>query len=84
MSFIDPQQMPTIPIYRVTDSTGKFIDSAQDPNLDKEYAIKVYKKMLLLESMDKILYDSQRQGRISFYMTNSGEEVSSLNFIAFV
>lgn len=24
--------------------------------------------------MDKILYESQRQGRISFYMTNNGEE----------
>ena len=24
--------------------------------------------------MDKILYESQRQGRISFYMTNAGEE----------
>lgn len=24
--------------------------------------------------MDRILYESQRQGRISFYMTNYGEE----------
>jgi 2-oxoisovalerate dehydrogenase E1 component alpha subunit len=28
-----------------------------------------------LNTMDKILYESQRQGRISFYMTNYGEEV---------
>lgn len=26
--------------------------------------------------MDKILYESQRQGRISFYMTNFGEEAA--------
>lgn len=31
--------------------------------------------MARLNAIDKILYDSQRQGRISFYMTNFGEEV---------
>ncbi|KHJ81382.1 2-oxoisovalerate dehydrogenase subunit alpha, domain protein [Oesophagostomum dentatum] len=30
--------------------------------------------MTQLNVMDRILYDSQRQGRISFYMTNFGEE----------
>ena len=29
--------------------------------------------MTMLNTMDKILYESQRQGRISFYMTNYGE-----------
>lgn len=32
--------------------------------------------MTKLNTMDKILYESQRQGRISFYMTSYGEEVS--------
>lgn len=30
--------------------------------------------MTQLNTMDRILYESQRQGRISFYMTNYGEE----------
>lgn len=30
--------------------------------------------MTLLNVMDRILYESQRQGRISFYMTSYGEE----------
>ena len=30
--------------------------------------------MTQLTTFDKILYESQRQGRISFYMTNTGEE----------
>ena len=34
----------------------------------------MYKSMTLLNTMDRILYESQRQGRISFYMTNFGEE----------
>jgi len=36
--------------------------------------MKMYKDMTLLNTMDRILYESQRQGRISFYMTNYGEE----------
>lgn len=30
--------------------------------------------MVILSEMDRVLYESQRQGRISFYMTNFGEE----------
>lgn len=36
--------------------------------------LKMYHGMTLLNSMDRVLYESQRQGRISFYMTNFGEE----------
>jgi len=42
--------------------------------LSKEIVVKMYKDMTLLNTMDHILYESQRQGRISFYMTNYGEE----------
>ncbi|NXW93817.1 ODBA dehydrogenase, partial [Alopecoenas beccarii] len=42
--------------------------------LPKEQVLKLYKTMTLLNTMDRILYESQRQGRISFYMTNYGEE----------
>jgi hypothetical protein len=38
--------------------------------------------MLTLNTMDNILYDVQRQGRISFYMTNYGEEASHLGSAA--
>ena len=42
--------------------------------LDKDTVVKMYHCMTLLNTMDRILYESQRQGRISFYMTNYGEE----------
>lgn len=42
--------------------------------LGKDTVVKMYKDMTLLNTMDRILYESQRQGRISFYMTNYGEE----------
>jgi len=32
--------------------------------------------------MDKMLYESQRQGRISFYMTNEGEEAAQIGSAA--
>ena len=38
--------------------------------------LKIYKDMVLLHQMDNILYKMQRQGRISFYMTNYGEEAT--------
>jgi len=38
----------------------------------------MYKDMTLLNTMDRILYESQRQGRISFYMTNYGEEATHI------
>jgi 2-oxoisovalerate dehydrogenase E1 component alpha subunit len=34
----------------------------------------MFKTMFTLNRMDKVLYNAQRQGRISFYMTNFGEE----------
>lgn len=71
-----------IPIYRVMNSDGSFIDSKQDPNLDKETVQKMFRDMVKLNTMDKILYESQRQGRISFYMTNYGEEATHIGSAA--
>jgi len=42
----------------------------------------MYKSMVLLSIMDKMLYESQRQGRISFYMTNEGEEAIQIGSAA--
>ncbi|EPB92623.1 2-oxoisovalerate dehydrogenase E1 component, alpha subunit [Mucor circinelloides 1006PhL] len=72
MQFIQKQQ--TLQAYRVMDHTGTVLNADHDPNLPKEEVLKCYKDMLLLHTMDGILYDAQRQGRISFYMTHYGEE----------
>ncbi len=44
--------------------------------LPKETILEMYRQMTALNVMDIILYDAQRQGRISFYMTSTGEEAS--------
>lgn len=74
LSFLEPDTYDGIPVYRVMSRDGEVIDPQQDPGLDKDVVMKMYKTMTTLNTMDKILYESQRQGRISFYMTNYGEE----------
>lgn len=38
--------------------------------------------MVTLNIMDLVLYEAQRQGRISFYMTNYGEEATHMGSAA--
>ena len=38
----------------------------------------MYRKMAVLQSMDLVFYDAQRQGRFSFYMTTAGEEAINI------
>lgn len=68
------QNIAPLQAYRVMDHTGVVFDKAHDPNLPKEEVIDWYTKMVTLHTMDGILYEAQRQGRISFYMTHYGEE----------
>jgi 2-oxoisovalerate dehydrogenase E1 component alpha subunit len=42
----------------------------------------MYKNMLKLNNLDKVFYDAQRQGRISFYMTSFGEEATHIGAAA--
>ncbi|KAM9590792.1 2-oxoisovalerate dehydrogenase subunit alpha, mitochondrial-like isoform 2-T2 [Morphnus guianensis] len=74
LEFIQPNVISGIPIYRVMDRQGHIVSPDEDPQLPKELVLKLYKTMTLLNTMDRILYESQRQGRISFYMTNYSEE----------
>ena len=64
------------------DNEGSVIHAEQDPDLGEDKLVHMYKSMTLLNTMDKILYESQRQGRISFYMTNYGEEATHVGSAA--
>ena len=65
LDFLIPKITQGIPIYRVMGRDGKVIDESQEPNIAKEELVHMYKTMTLLNTMDKILYESQRQGRIT-------------------
>ncbi|GAA6011788.1 hypothetical protein JCM11491_000751 [Sporobolomyces phaffii] len=70
----------TIPAFRVLDTEGNIANEVPQAWRDKIDAIepeileKLMKTMSQLPILDQILYSSQRQGRISFYMTSYGEE----------
>lgn len=50
--------------------------------ISKEDALKLYTCMVRLQAMDKVFFDAQRQGRISFYMTSIGEEAAVIGTAA--
>ncbi|XP_030750229.1 2-oxoisovalerate dehydrogenase subunit alpha, mitochondrial [Sitophilus oryzae] len=82
LQFTEQNSYAPIPVYRVMDSKGNILDPAEEPQLSNELLLKMYHDMSLLNVMDKILYESQRQGRISFYMTNYGEEATHIGSAA--
>ncbi|PPR02841.1 hypothetical protein CVT24_002319 [Panaeolus cyanescens] len=65
-----------IPTYRLLDGVGKPLDGAQLPEIDEAFAHRLYSNMQLLPTLDNVLYNVQRQGKISFYMTAHGEEAT--------
>lgn len=69
-----PDQHQTWPLLRLTDEFGAMLPGATPPALNDEQLVDMYKAMIALQEMDTVYYSSQRQGRISFYMTCSGEE----------
>lgn len=77
-----PSELVPLPCYQLIDNDGKVLDGAVLPQMDSDTLIMLYQKMNILRVMDSILYDAQRQGRISFYMTCTGEEGSILGSAA--
>lgn len=60
IEFTTPENLIPMPVYRVMDRSGKILDASQDPHLSEDIVVKMYKDMLLLNIMDKVLYESQR------------------------
>lgn len=75
MDFMEPTNVPVVAAYRVLSPEGSLVGSL-DSTLSEDKMVHLYSGMVRLNVMDKILFDCQRQGRISFYMTNFGEEAA--------
>ncbi|KAJ4950402.1 hypothetical protein NE237_027234 [Protea cynaroides] len=78
MGFISETPEQRVKCYRVLDDNGQPIMSSSFPEVNKELAIKMYRDMVTLQTMDTIFYEAQRQGRISFYATSTGEEAINI------
>ncbi|KAI1434748.1 2-oxoisovalerate dehydrogenase alpha subunit [Xylaria sp. CBS 124048] len=78
LKFALPSDHPTLPTYRVVDQDGNIIDRSFKQDIDDEEVMQIYKQMLTISIMDIIMFDAQRQGRLSFYMVSAGEEAISI------
>ncbi|KAI5664430.1 hypothetical protein M9H77_23753 [Catharanthus roseus] len=78
MKFLPESSDKRIPCYRVLDDDGYLIMGSEFEQVSKEVGVKMYSDMVTLEMMDSIFYEAQKQGRISFYLTSTGEEAINI------
>lgn len=74
LHFEQPQSWTALPTYRVVDQNGDVVDTSFEPDISEEAIVKMYTDMLYISILDVIMFDAQRQGRLSFYMVSAGEE----------
>jgi 2-oxoisovalerate dehydrogenase E1 component alpha subunit len=78
LKFDNVEAHTPLPTYRVVDQHGVVVDTSFEPDISEEQIVKLYKDMLFISVMDLIMFDAQRQGRLSFYMVSAGEEAVSV------
>lgn len=78
LSFEHPGSYDALSTYRVVDQHGVVVDPSFSPDIPDETVVKLYRDMLYISIMDLIMFDAQRQGRLSFYMVSAGEEAVSV------
>ncbi|ESO94099.1 hypothetical protein LOTGIDRAFT_175510 [Lottia gigantea] len=78
LKFLNPDENPRIPVYRVLARNGHLLQGASPPSLDKTELLEMYHQMVTLNIMDTALNVAERQGLIPFYLTNFGEEATQI------
>jgi 2-oxoisovalerate dehydrogenase E1 component alpha subunit len=73
LKFTAPNAL-SIPTFQVIDLEGEVKAQEYVDGLDKAFALRMHRTMCEVHEFDSVFYDLQRQGKISFYMQNSGEE----------
>jgi 2-oxoisovalerate dehydrogenase E1 component alpha subunit len=72
----------TIPTLSVLQADGTLIKGAKGPKISQKLAQKIYRDMVYTRTLDERMVSAQRQGRLSFYITCTGEEASVAGTIA--
>ncbi|GAA4879624.1 thiamine pyrophosphate-dependent dehydrogenase E1 component subunit alpha [Ferrimonas pelagia] len=75
-------QTLSIPTVKILDADGTIYSDAELPELDQAMALKIYHSCVFTRVLDERMLAAQRQGRISFYMTCTGEEAAVLGAAA--
>ncbi|MCL1060139.1 3-methyl-2-oxobutanoate dehydrogenase [Shewanella sp. Choline-02u-19] len=81
VSFLDKNSI-AIPILKVLQADGTAYEGAVLPVIDEALAKKVHDTCVFTRVLDERMLGAQRQGRISFYMTCTGEEASIIGSTA--
>ena len=81
VEFLDDSSI-TIPKLQILNQDGSLIEGANEPELSRDHARKIYSDMLYIRLFDERMLSAQRQGRLSFYLTCAGEEASVAGTIA--
>ncbi len=68
--------------FRVMDEDGKIINPGYDTKIPDSEILKMYDAMVTINEADQVYNAAQRQSRISFYMTQLGEEASGIGTAA--
>lgn len=64
-----------MPTYRILDQDGSIVDKSDKfTTTSNADLVQMYRDMVFVSIMDIIMFDAQRQGKISFYMVSAGEE----------
>jgi len=67
-----------MPCFRIMDDEGEVVPGAVAPELDRDTCVSMMETMVNVNEFDKVFFDAQRQGRLSFYFTNRGEEACAV------
>ncbi|KRX39496.1 2-oxoisovalerate dehydrogenase subunit alpha, mitochondrial [Trichinella murrelli] len=78
LHFVNDSGENALPVFRIIDNLGNVVNAEMIKAFNADLCMRMYKKMLLVHVIDEILYNAQRQGRISFYLTNDGEEATQI------
>ena len=87
LRFWEPQEdllPPVLPVFRLMNDVGDLMPGAEIavPRLTREEALAMMITMVRVQEFDKVFLESQRQGRIAFYLTSRGEEAASIGSAA--
>ena len=85
MHYYHPQEddLPAImPTFRLIDDEGVPLPGAKIPDISDEILVRMQETMVSVSEFDRVFYDAQRQGRLSFYFTNRGEEAQAVGSAA--
>jgi 2-oxoisovalerate dehydrogenase E1 component alpha subunit len=81
MNFVSNNEK--IKCFRVMDEEGRIINKGGHEKLiPNDKLKKMYQTMVTINEADQVFNAAQRQSRISFYMTQTGEEASNIGTAA--